>query len=79
MEDGFKYFDAIYEEMTIRCMFYNDFSGTDRDEFLYKNTDLVQIDHHIIPVQSLEFYYENAEENSIYYKMVEEWLGTVHK
>lgn len=74
-EKGFKYFDVIYEEMKVRCMFYGDCMGADTDEFLYKNTDLVQINDLLVPVQSLEFYYENAEKNSIYYQMVEEHLG----
>ncbi len=73
-DDSFKYFDVIYEGMTIRCMFYGDCPGADTDEFLYKNTDLVQINRLLIPVQSLVFYYENAEKNSAHYKMVEEWL-----
>lgn len=73
-EKGFKYFDVSYGEMTIRCMFYGDCPDADTEEFLYKNTDLVQIDHLIVPVQSLRFYYENAEKDSVYYKMVEEWL-----
>lgn len=73
-EDGFKYLDVRYKEMKIRCMFYGDCPGDDSDEFLYKNTDLVQINTLLISVQSLEFYYENAEKNSTYYKMVKEWL-----
>lgn len=72
--NGFKYFDAIYGTMTIRCMFYGGYPDADTEEFLYKNTDLVQIDHLVVPVQSLEFYHENAEKNSVYHKMVEEWL-----
>lgn len=74
-EDGFKFFDVSYKEMKIRCMFYGNCPEEDTDEFLYKNTDLVQIDSLLVPVQSLEFYYENAEQNSDYYKMVKEWLG----
>ncbi len=74
-EEGFKFFDVIYREMKIRCMFYGNCPGDAADEFLYKNTDLVQMDHLLVPVQSLEFYYENAEKNSEYYKMVEERLG----
>ena len=72
--DGFKFFDVTYEGMEIRCMFYGDCPGDDTDEFLYKNTDCVQVDNLSVPVQSLEFYYENAGESSEYYKMVEEWL-----
>lgn len=74
-KDGFKFFDVIYREMKIRCMFYGNCPGDATDEFLYKNTDLVQIDSLSVPVQSLEFYYENAEKNAEYYKMVEERLG----
>lgn len=72
--DSFKYFDVRYEEMKIRCMFYGGCSGADTDEFLYKNTDIVQINHLTVPVQSLEFYYENAEKNTAYYDMVAKWL-----
>lgn len=75
MEDGFKFLDTMYRDIKVRCMFYGDCPGDDSDAFLYKNTDLVQINDLIIPVQSLEFYYQNAEKNSAYYKMVEEWLG----
>ena len=57
--------------MKIRCMFYGNCPGDDADEFLYKNTDLVQMDMLRVHVQSLEFYYENAEKDSEYYKMVE--------
>ena len=74
-EDGFKFLDTMYRDIKVRCMFYGDCPGEDSDAFLYKNTDLVQINDLIIPVQSLEFYYQNAEKNSAYYKMVEEWLG----
>lgn len=74
MEKGFKYFDAAYKGIKIRCMFYGECTGADTDEFLYKNTDLVQINDCLVPVQSLAFYYENAEKDSVYYKMVEEKL-----
>lgn len=73
--ERFKYFDVMYEEMKIRCMFYGNCIGDDTDEFLYKNTDFISINDLIVPVQSLEFYCENTEKNSVYYKMVEEWLG----
>lgn len=72
--DSFKYFDTLYGEMKIRCMFYGGCPGADTDEFLYRNTDSVQIGHLLIPVQSLKFYYENAEKNTPYYKMVAERL-----
>lgn len=74
-EEGFKFFDVKYREMKIRCLFYGDCPGDATDEFLYRNTDLVQIDYLSVPVQSLEFYYENAEKNSEYYKIVGERLG----
>lgn len=74
-EDGFKFLDVMYRDIKVRCMFYGDCPGDDSDAFLYKNTDLVQINDLTMPVQSLEFYYQNAEKNSAYYKMVQEWLG----
>ena len=74
-EDGFKFLDTMYRDIKVRCMFYGDCPGEESDAFLYKNTDLVQINDLVVPVQSLEFYYQNAEKNSAYYKMVEEWLG----
>ena len=73
---GFKYFDTMFEGMKVRCMYYSDFSGSDTDEVLFQNTDLVEVEDEIIRVQSLEFYYENAEKDSAYYKMVEDWLKT---
>lgn len=73
-EDNFKYLDVMYKEMKIRCMFYGNCPGDDSDEFLYKNTDFVQINNLLVPVQSLEFYYENAKKESAHYKMVKEWL-----
>lgn len=73
-ENGFKYFDTIYKDMKVRCMFYGNCIGDDTDAFLYANTDTVQIDSLLVPVQSLVFYYENATKDSTYYKMVEEWI-----
>ena len=73
--DEFKYFDITYQGMNIRCMFYGNCPGDDTDEFLYKNTDMVQIDQLPVPVQSLEFYYNNAEKDTEHYKMVEKRLG----
>lgn len=73
-KNNFKYFDSIYAGMKIRCMFYGHCPEADTDEFLYQNTDLVQINDLIIPVQSLLFYYENAEKNSSFYQMVSDWL-----
>ena len=74
-DDGFKYFDIPYQGMKVRCMFYGNCPGDDTDEFLYKNTDMVQIDHLVVPVQSLEFYYNNVEKDTEYYKIVEKRLG----
>ena len=74
VQDGFKFLDTMYKEMKIRCMFYGNCQGDDTDEFLYKNTNIVQIDSLPVPVQSLNFYYANAEKDSEHYKMVEEWL-----
>lgn len=73
-QEGFKFFDARYQGMKIRCMFYGECPGADTDEFLYKNTDTVQVDNILISVQSLEFYYENAKKDSPHYKLVEDWL-----
>ncbi|MBR4083572.1 MAG: helix-turn-helix transcriptional regulator [Lachnospiraceae bacterium] len=74
-KDGFKFFDIQYQAMKVRCMFYGNCPGDDTDEFLYKNTDIVHIDNLPVPVQSLEFYYNNAEKDTEYYKMVEKRLG----
>jgi AraC-like DNA-binding protein len=71
---GFKYFDTAFEGMKVRCMFYGDCPGDDTDEFLYNNTDSVEVDDKILRVQTLEFYYENAEPDNEYYRMVEAWL-----
>lgn len=71
---GFKYFDTMFEGMRVRCMHYGNFPGSDADEVFFKNADLVEVDGEIIPVQSLEFYYENAKPDSVFYKMVEDWL-----
>lgn len=76
-ESSFKYFDTSYGDMKIRCMFYGGCPDADTDAFLYRNTDLVQIDSLSVPVQSLAFYYENAEKASAHYRMVEEWLKTL--
>jgi hypothetical protein len=73
--EGFKYFDVMYRGKKIRCMFYRESPGMDTGEFLYRNTDLVQINDITVPVQSLEFYYKNAEKDTAHYKMVEEWMN----
>jgi len=71
---GFKYFDVMFEGMKVRCMFYGDCPGDDTDDFLYRNTELVEVDGKILPVQKLEFYYANTDPKDKYYKMVEQWL-----
>jgi len=76
IEEGFKhFFDVMYRDKKIRCMFYGGCPGADTDEFLYRNTDLVQINDVTVSVQSLEFYYKNAEKDTAHYKMVEEWFN----
>lgn len=71
---GFKYFDVMFEGMKVRCMFYGDCPGDDTDDFLFRNTEPVNVDSQILNVQTLEFYYENSEPNNEYYKMVEQWI-----
>lgn len=71
---GFKYFDVMFEGMKVRCMFYGDCPGDDTDDFLFRNTEPVDVDGQILNVQTLEFYYENSEPNNEYYKMVEQWM-----
>lgn len=73
--DGFKYFDTMFEGMKVRCMFYKNHHGDDTDEFLYQSSELVDVDGFKIPVQSLAFYYNNADSNSEYYKIVEKHLN----
>ena len=73
-KSGFKYFDVMFQGMKTRCMFYGDCPEADTDEFLYRNTDLVRINDIFIAVQSLQFYYENAETDTEYYKTVKMWL-----
>ncbi len=71
---GFKYYDTRFAGMKVRCLLYGEFPGSDTDEVLYQNTDLVEVDGVVIYVQSLEFYYENGEPDDIYYKMVEIYI-----
>ncbi|HEX3077719.1 MAG TPA: AraC family transcriptional regulator [Lachnospiraceae bacterium] len=71
---GFKYFDTSYEGMKVRCMFYGECPGDDTDELLFRNSDCVDVEGLNIHVQSLEFYIENSEPDSKYYKMVEDFL-----
>lgn len=72
--NGFKYFDSMFEGMKVRCMFYGDCLDDESDDFLFRNAEPIDVDGKIIYVQTLEFYYENAEPNNEYYKMVEQWL-----
>lgn len=76
---GFKYFDTMFGGMMVRCMCYGEFPGSDTEEVLYHNTDLVEVDGETVRVQSLEFYYENAKPDPVYYKMVEDWLKSGRK
>lgn len=74
---GFKYYDTKFLGMKVRCMLYGEFPGSDTDEVLYENTDLVQVDEIAFRVQTLEFYYENAEPDNVYYKMVEDYISSL--
>lgn len=73
--DGFKYVDAVYGGMKIRCMFYGGCADADTDEFLYRNTDWVRINQLPVAVQSLEFYLENAEADTALYRSVRDWMS----
>lgn len=72
---GFKYFDAMFAGMKIRCMFYNDGSCDDTDDSLYRNTDLVRVDGQTLHVQTVEFYLENTEPKNkdVFYQKVTRW------
>lgn len=74
---GFKFFDAVFEDRKVRCMFYGNCPGDDTEDFLFRNTEPVDIDGQIIHVQTLEFYYQNAEPKDEYYNMVEQWLSRI--
>lgn len=76
--NGFKYFDSMFEGMKVRCMFYGDCLDDDSDDFLFRNTEPIDVDGKIIYVQTLEFYYENTEPNNEYYKIVEQWLKNLN-
>jgi AraC-like DNA-binding protein len=71
---GFKYFDTMFEGMKVRCMFYGGCQDDDTDELLFRNAEPVNVDGHIIYVQTLEFYIENSEPDNVYYKLVDDWL-----
>jgi len=74
---NFKYFDALFEGMKIRCMFYGDhidINDTDDFLYLYRNTDLVNVDGQVLRVQTVEFYLENAEPKDCeFYQRVYQW------
>ncbi len=71
---GFKYYDTKFHEMKIRCILYEEFPGSDTDEVLYQNTDLVEADGVMFRAQSLEFYYQNGKPGDKYYKLVEAYI-----
>jgi hypothetical protein len=71
---GFKYYDTKFSGMKVRCVLYDKFPGSDTDEVLYENTDIVEIDGSFVHVQSLEFYYENGKPGDKYYNMVEAYI-----
>ena len=72
---GFKYFDAVFENMKIRCMFYCDYSNDNSDELLFRDTDLVDVDGQTLHVQTVDFYLQNAEpeKRDEFYQMVCQW------
>ena len=76
---SFKYFDADYEGMMVRCMFYGRCEGDDTREFLFRNTDQVDVDGQLIRVQSLEFYYQNGDHEDACYASVAEYLKDLDK
>lgn len=71
---AFKYFDALYEGMIIRCMFFGECPDCDEDEFLYRDTDLVTVEDQPLRVQSLDFYLQNAEHDGVFYDRVAQWV-----
>ncbi len=72
--NNFKYFDARFQGMKVRCMFYGDVPGDDTDEFLYNNTDLVLVDGQTLRAQTLEFFAANTEPEGALYQRVDRWL-----
>lgn len=69
-----KYFDTKFRGMKVRCMFYDDIPEDGTYNPLFLNAEPVDIDGHIVMVQTLEFYYANAEKGTEYYKMVGDWI-----
>ncbi|HEX3021070.1 MAG TPA: hypothetical protein VHP81_01585 [Lachnospiraceae bacterium] len=56
---GFEYIDTSYECMKVRCMFYGECPGDEDDEFLFRNTDCMDIegqDIHEMPCMLNSFY-----------------------
>lgn len=72
---SFRYFDVNYDGMKVRCMFYGSEKDPDCEEYLYRNVDMVEVDGSTIPVQSLEFYYENAKPDDFLYEEVKDYLN----
>lgn len=72
---GFKYFDTMFKGRKIRCMFYGDCPGDDTEDFLFRNTEPVEVDGQLLNVQTLEFYYQNADPKDEYYNLVAQWLN----
>lgn len=72
---SFKYFDAQQRGMSVRCMFYGGVDGDDSEVFLYRNTDLVDVDGLELRVQSLEFYFQNGDRQDKIYARVAEYLN----
>jgi AraC-like DNA-binding protein len=75
---GFQYFDAMFEGMKIRCMFFGgpgyETAGYETDDFLIRDTDVVNVDGQVLRVQSLEFYLKNAEPVNESYQMVNDYM-----
>lgn len=71
---GFRYFDTIFEGIKIRCMLYQVFEGMNALEYLYQNSDFVEVSGTYFHAQSLEFYYENNEQEDPLYMLVENYL-----
>lgn len=74
ISEDFKCFDAKFRNKKIRCMFYNDLGLQSDEENLYHYAEPVEIDHYRVMVQSLEFYYNNAEKDTELYQRVKDYL-----
>lgn len=62
----------------MRCMSCRSISEEGEENIIPGNTDRVLAGGECVPVQSLEFYYENAEPDPVYYEAVKQWRE-VHK